>query len=115
MNKDLLNDFDETGLDPENTVVRCYSQEEADIFLKYLHRKGVWDSTSIRKLSDYWCQFGSDTCYHISRMSWCDTSYYIEHRPEYCIINFCDIYKGVIAQYEEIDYAISFDEIMQFN
>jgi hypothetical protein len=112
MGGDLLSAFDDSGLDLNNTVVRCSTQEEADMFLKYLYLKAVWEADNVDTLSDCWENFGSATCYHISERSWCYDSWYKDNCPDYRIVDFWDIYKGN-NQHEEQGCVISFDELMQ--
>lgn len=110
MNTDTTGVFDISGLDPDNTVVRCETQEEADILLEYLNHRGVWDATSVMHLKDRWCDYGSSSCYHLSTCSWCYASYYAENYPEYRIVDFCDIYFK--SQEDEIyDIVYSYDEL----
>lgn len=111
MYENILNDFDENGFDPQNTVVRCATQEEADIFLEYLNAKGVWNKEQIAGLSRRWHEYGSSSCYHFSQNSWCYDSYY-KNYSRYEIIDFCDIYKKT-NPIVDADLALGFDEVMQ--
>ena len=54
MSTDLISRFDVDNLDPCNTVVRCRTQEEADIFLEYLYLKGVRDAHGTERLRGLW-------------------------------------------------------------
>lgn len=110
MYDDLLDNFDVSGLDASNTVVRCDTQEEADILLKYLNAKGVWSEQQISSLSKRWADYGSSTCYHLSLPSWCYVDYYKRNYPEWCIVDFCHIYQQSL---EEPSLEFSFDELMQ--
>lgn len=112
MYDDLLDLFDECGLDPRNTVVRCETVCEAEIFLKYLVAKGVRSPETVYPLLSRWKEEGSSTCYHLSRESWCRQSWYEANMPGVCIVSFSDIYKPV----QHVDAAtlkFSFDELMQ--
>lgn len=109
MNTSLINDFDTSGLDSELTVVRCKTQEEADIFLEYLRLKGVWRRDQIRKLSRRWKDYCGTTCYHLSLTSWCYDEYYYRTRPNWQIVDFCDIYCPQTSNPLEI--ALGFDEL----
>lgn len=109
MNADLINDFDTSGLDPDNTVVRCATQEEADIFLEYLRLKGVWRRDQTRALSRSWKDYRDTTCYHLSLASWCYDEYYCSSYPHFQIVDFCDIYCPQTSKTLEI--TIGFDEL----
>lgn len=109
MNADLINDFDTSGLDPELTVVRCQTQEEADIFLEYLRLKGVWERGSTRELSRRWKDYRETTCYHLSLKNWCYDEYYYRAYPHWQIVDFCDIYYPQTSNPLEI--ALGFDEL----
>lgn len=111
--EDFLKEFDESGLDPANTVVRCASQTEADIFLEYLCAKGVWDKFQISSISRSWDEFTFSTCYHLSKQSWCDDNWYKEREPHIRIIDFCDIYKESKQNEESKATYISFDELIR--
>lgn len=110
MQKDILNEFDETGLDPLKTVVRCESQHEADIFLDYLNTKGVWNQTDIRELKRRWIEHDSSTCYHLSQQRWARAGYYEEMHPEIVIVDFRDIYKP--EPEVDISQILSFDDFI---
>ena len=110
MYEELLNDFDESVVDPSNTVVRCASQHEADMFLKYLNAKGIWDERQIKILSKCWANHGSSTCYHLSNPSWCHVEWYEENRSDLYIVDFCHIHK---ESREKMGLTLSFDELMQ--
>ena len=112
--QELLNRFDETGLDPKNTVVRCETQDEVNLFLDYLCCKGIWTEPQISYLKQHCFDKEGLICYHISRQSWCNDRWYKIHRPEYSIVDFCDVY-----QYPNTDdtpvaahISISYDDIM---
>lgn len=111
MYEELLKDFDESGLDPLNTVVRCRTQTEAEIFLKYLCAKGVRHNKDIAILKDSWMEHQEHTCYHISKQSWCYDTWYMENRPEYHISDFCDVYKCQICD-NNTDPPMSFDDLI---
>lgn len=110
MKEDLLNAFDESGIDPQHTVVRCETQEEADIFLEYLHQKGVYGRKTIQELSRKWEGYGSETCYRFSKSGWCYARYYREDCLGISIVDFCDIYKGYRV-IEPVDVTYSYDEL----
>ena len=93
MYEELLNDFDEGGLDPDNTVVRCSSQYEAEIFLEYLCAKGAWSKEDIEVLKEGWGDHEHQTCYHLSGHGWCYDSWYEKNRPSFLIVDFCDIHR----------------------
>ena len=107
MGADILNDFNFSGVDPSKTVVRCATQEEADIFLEYLGEKGVWDWTSVDSVANQWSKYGNSTCYHISKNNWCYDRWYREMSPELFIIDFCEVYKP-----KKSEPKISFEEAM---
>ena len=109
MNTSLINDFDTSGLDPKTTVVRCATQEEADIFLEYLRLKGVWKRDQIWKLSGRWKDYRETTCYHLSLTSWCYDEYYYRMYPRWQIVDFHDIYCPQTSNPLEI--ALGFDEL----
>lgn len=109
MNADLINGFDISGLDPKTTVVRCATQEEADIFLEYLRLKGVWESYQTRRLSERWEDYHKTTCYHLSLKNWCYDEYYYRAYPHWQIVDFCDIYCPQTSDPPEI--ALGFDEL----
>lgn len=92
MYENLINNFDLSSIDPSTTVVRCETQDEADVFLDYLFVKGVWDKKQISNLKDRWEERESETCYHLTQRSWCYASWYAETHPELSIVDFCDIY-----------------------
>lgn len=102
--------FDVSELDPDRTVVRCQTQEEADLFLDYLQDINVWGKRHIESLKKQWCDHGSSTCYHLSQSKWCYDSWYAQNYPEYKIIDFSDIYKGC-QQREMCDFAYGFEEL----
>lgn len=112
---EAFNDFNIEGLDQKHTVVRCETMEEANIFLQYLEANGVWGRTSIQKLIDRWADYEGNTCYHLSEPSWCDVNWYREIRPEYQIVDFCDIYQPRI-EYGNIvpSEMISYEDVMMF-
>lgn len=110
MYENILNDFDESGFDPQKTVVRCATQEEADIFLEYLNAKGVWSESHVKILKKRWSDYGSETCYHLSEPAWCYASYYATEYSDYDIVDFCDIHKA--AQESDItDIAYGYDQL----
>ena len=98
------------GYNPLETVVRCSDLSEARIFLNYLCDKGVWTKDQIALLIGFYDMYKDGSCYHFSRTEWCSESYYREHRKDYKIVNFCDIYAGNKANV--FDFAISFDSMM---
>lgn len=102
--------FDVSGLDPACTVVRCRTQEEADLFLDYLQDINVWGKRHIETLKKQWCKHGSSACYHLSQPRYCYDSWYVQNCPEYKIIDFSDIYKGC-QQQEMCDFAYGFEEL----
>lgn len=106
---DLIYDFDITGLNPENTVVKCATQEDADIFLRYLVRTGVCTASEAEVLSGCWKRHGSSTCYHLSQRRWCYEAFY--RKEAQCdIVNFEDIYKPRKAP--EITYG--YDDLFEW-
>lgn len=107
MCEELLNDFDESGLDPMRTVVRCATKEEAYTFLRYLNAKGVWNKKEIESLICDWYQYGSSTCYHLSEPRWCNVTWY---ERSYRIVDFCHIHK---KSKEKMGSTFSFDAFMQ--
>lgn len=109
MSADLINDFDISGPDPKNTVVRCATQEEADIFLEYLRFKEVWRRDQIRELSRRWKDYRETTCYHLSSTSWCYDEYYYRMYPHWQIVDFCDIYCPQTSNPPEI--TLGFDKL----
>lgn len=117
MDLELLGRFDTHGLDRKNTVVRCETREEANIFLRYLAAKGVWGPDRIVALANKWDEYGPATCYHFSEESWCYDAWYKRERPSYRIVNFCDIYKDYdLLKSEKNNVPVicfSFDELMQ--
>ena len=117
MYEELLNDFDESGLDPNKTVIRCSSQYEANVFLKYLCAKGVWDEFSATRLIERWDEHKQSTCYHLSSKRWCSDFWYEEFEPSFRIVDFCDIYIGNHDiggnPNAEVIMALTFDELMR--
>ena len=111
MYEDLLESFDESGLDPRNTVVRCETVHDAEIFIKYLIAKGVRRQGNMDKLLSRWHEYGSSTCYHLSEVSWCRQSWY-EQIPGICIVSFSEIYKPT-QPVEDTALKLSFDELMR--
>lgn len=109
MNTSLINDFDTSGLDPELTVVRCKTQEEADIFLEYLRLKGVWRRAQLRELSRRWKDYCETTCYHLSSATWCYDEYYRRVYPDWQIVDFCDIYCPQASN--SIEITLGFDKL----
>lgn len=111
MSDTLINyTFDVSGLDIDNTVVRCATQDEANIFLDYLCSQGVRDKENLRRLKECWEEHGSATCYHLSKRRWCYDSWYRENYPEICIVDFGDIYVGANCA-EEYNVACSYDDL----
>ena len=110
MYEKLLSCFDESGIDPSNTVIQCYTQNEADLFLQYLVAKGVWEKKSADILSKRWMDHCQCTCYRISSKGWCNAAWYREFCPSIKIVDFQDIYKGDAGELSEP--VIGFDEIM---
>ena len=108
MDKILLGHFDESGLDPSSTVVRCATQDEADIFLEYLRVKGVWKR--VDKLKELWECDGASTCYHLGEPRWCYDSWYAENCPEIRIVDFCDIYTPPTESY---NITYSYEELFE--
>lgn len=106
---ELLDAFGKSGIDPQHTVVRCETQEEADIFLSYLVHEGVWEARAAAQLSDKWGEHGSDTCYHFSQRRWCYADYYRLYNPEFEIVDFCDIYKNQVVEPTMVTF--SYDEL----
>lgn len=106
---DLIYDFDMTGIDLENTVVKCATQEDADIFLRYLVRTGVCTKIDAGILSGCWKKHGSSTCYRLSGQGWCYEAYY-RNETQYDIVKFEDIYKPRKAP--EITYG--YDELFEW-
>ena len=102
--------FDVSGLDPAYTVVRCRTQEEADLFLDYLQDINAWEERDIKYLKKYWCEHGSSTCYRLSQPRYCYDSWYEQNCPGYKIIDFSDIYKGC-QEREMCDFAYGFEEL----
>lgn len=101
--------FDTKGFQ-HDTVVRCNTQEEADSLLEYLAFKGVWGESQVKILKKRWSDYGNQTCYHLSKPSWCYASYYATNYPSYDIVDFCDIYK--LAQEGDItDIAYGYDQL----
>lgn len=101
--------FDTKGFQ-RDTVVRCNTQEEADSFLEYLASKGVWSESQVTILKRRWSDYGNETCYHLSKPSWCYASYYATECPHYDIVDFCDIHKA--AQEGDItDIAYGYDQL----
>lgn len=109
MHDGLINDFDTSGLDPDSTVVRCATQEEADIFLEYLRLKGVWRRDQIQELSRRWEDYRDTTCYHLSSPGWCYDTYYYGEYPHYQIVDFCDIYCPQASN--PLKITLGFDEL----
>ena len=112
MNKDILNDFDISGLDKNQTVVRCSTRAAADTFLKYLCAKDIWNQSQVKLLASHWTDYGDTTCYHLNERQWCNTDWYMRYRPDYVIVEFEDIYIGGRSE-QNADYKISFDEVLQ--
>lgn len=106
---DLIYDFDITGLDPERTVVKCATQEDADIFLRYLVRTDVWTASDAADLSRSWKAHGSSTCYRLSRQGWCYEAFY-RNKTQCDIVRFEDIYKPRKAP--EITYG--YDDLFEW-
>ena len=104
------NRFNIIGIDVDNTVVRCNTQEEANCLLEFLVSKGVWSKDQIRTLKRFWTRYGSSTCYHLARASWCYEAYYAEEYPHYNIVDFYDIYSG--SQENSVrDVAYGYDQL----
>jgi hypothetical protein len=106
---DLIYDFDITGLDPERTVVKCATQEDADIFLRYLVESCVYMADEAAFLSRHWRSHGSSTCYHLSQQRWCNENFY-RLKTNFAIVNFADIYKPRKAP--EITYG--YDDLFEW-
>lgn len=106
---DLIYDFDITGLDPERTVVKCATQEDADIFLRYLVESCVYTADDAAFLSRHWRSHGSSTCYHLSQQRWCNETFY-RFKTNFAIVNFEDIYKPRKAL--EITYG--YDDLFEW-
>ena len=105
----LLNGFfDETAIDPSRTVVRCATQDEADILLAHLKDKGVWKQSHIEGLSKEWSRHGSSTCYHMSERSWCYDTWYREAAPGLLIVDFQDCWR----MHDVENFSMSFDDLM---
>lgn len=101
--------FDTKGFQ-RDTVVRCNTQEEADLLLEHLAFKGVWSESEVKILKERWSDYGNETCYHLSEPSWCYASYYATKYPYYDIVDFCDIYK--VAQEGDItDITYGYDQL----
>lgn len=104
-----ITNFNTKGLQYD-TVVRCNTQEEADLLLEYLAFKGVWSESNIKILKKRWSECGNQACYHISEPSWSRESYYATRYPSYDIVDFCDIYK--VAQEGDItDITYGYDQL----
>ena len=113
MYEEVLSRFDESGTDPQNTVVRCKTCEEAETLLKYLVAKGVWTPCVAKRLMAGYEVRDGIPCYHISKARWCRDEWY-EKNSSYEIIDFCDIYIGdpLTSQRVEGPLTISFEELM---
>ena len=110
MDKKLLDSFDTSNMS-RRTVVRCATQEEADILLEYLCLKGVWNFTEMEILKRHWGDYGCSTCYNLFKASWCYDSWYEENMHGICIVDFCDIYKGY--QNESCRISYSYEELFE--
>lgn len=114
MHEEILSYFDESNIDPQNTVVRCKTYEEAETLLKYLVAKGVWEPQTTERLIARYAECGDGIpCYHISEAKWCRDVWY-EKNSSCEIIDFCDIYIGdpLASQRVEGPLTISFEELM---
>ena len=107
MNTSLINDFDTSGLDPKLTVVRCKTQEEANLFLEYRYVRGDFRQGSRDALSRYWREYCSSTCYRLYGVGYCDDSYYL--REGWTVVDFCDIYHPQTN--DPMDITLGFDEL----
>ena len=107
MNADLIKDFDTSGLDPKLTVVRCKTQEEADLFLEYRYVRGDFQQGSRDALSRCWCKYCGSTCYRLYGVGYCDDSYYLGQG--WTVVDFCDIYHPQANKPLNIEY--SYDEL----
>lgn len=109
MSADIISRFDVDNLDPCNTVVRCRTQEEADIFLEYLYLKGVRDAHGTERLRGLWKKYEGETCYHLSVPRWCHSGYYKE-TSNFTIVDFSEIYIGN-EELEAASVVIGYDDL----
>ena len=107
MNDGLINDFDTSGLDPTLTVVRCKTQEEANLFLEYQYVRGDFLQSSRDALSRSWCKYCGSTCYRLYGAGYCNDSYYLGQG--WTVVDFCDIY--LPRTNDPMDITLGFDEL----
>ena len=107
MQKSTYAEFDISEYDIDNTVVRCSTQEEADEFLEYLYRKGVWRKEDAISVGRNWNYYGDTTCYHISKKEWCYDSWFVEEYG-YTVIDFFDLRNKPNPK----EITFSFEEMM---
>lgn len=108
MNSNPAGIFDFSGIDPKNTVVRCESQDEADVLIQYLVACGLYNQAQAKHLSAQWERYNWTSCYHLVFQSWCYDSWY-EQNSSYKIVNFRDVYK--VSQADVCDVTYSYDEL----
>lgn len=62
-------------------VMHCKTEEEAEIFCKYLHNiEHMWGSGDSYLSKNYWNDYKESTCYEFNTDSYCSKRYYEERR-----------------------------------
>ena len=62
-------------------VMHCKTEEEAEIFCKYLHNiEHMWGSGDKKKKKNYRNDYEESTCYEFNADSYCSKRYYEERK-----------------------------------
>jgi len=62
-------------------VMHCKTEEEAEIFCKYLHNiEHMWGSGDSYLSKNYWNDYEESTCYEFNADSYCSKRYYEERK-----------------------------------
>lgn len=108
MSADLINDFDTDWLSSfSSVVIRCTTQEEADLFLDYQHARGDIVAGVAKLLKSYWCESLNSTCYRLHGVGYGDVDWYL--RKGFTVVDFREIYHPQTIDPPEVTFG--FDEL----
>ena len=104
MNDGLINDFDTGWLASfSSVVIRCTTQEEADLFLDYQHARGEIGAGAADRFKNYWCEYRDLTCYRLYGTGYCYDQWYL--REGYTVVDFQNIYQPQASKPLNIEYG----------
>lgn len=83
-------------------VMHCKTEEEAEIFCKYLHNiEHMWSSGDSYLSKNYWNDYKESTCYEFNTDSYCSKRYYEERR--YTILEMEDFMSDTMSNKDRIN------------